>query len=238
MKRIKRFYDTVAVGSVGENHFNLLLNNKSVKTPLGENLLFDSYGVAAAVATEWQLQTQFVVPNTMPINTIMMTHIDIDSKMERGEKLEQINRFIQTDTLRFPEVDGKSKLAVEQRHKWTPILNYLSTRGVKFTQSTNAIGLPQSTDTEIEIINQQLLGSYDSLKLSMLETAAKYLKSGTTGIGLIEGVITPQEAFEAAYIEELCQRKEWGLVEGDHDMNDAETLLWLNGISVLSELVR
>jgi chaperone required for assembly of F1-ATPase len=60
------------------------------------------------------------------------------------------------------------------------------------------------------------------------------LKSGSIGIALLEGALTPKDAFEAAYVEEIVQRREWGEVEGDHDLNDAETMLWLNGIRLLN----
>ena len=238
MKRIKRFYDTVSIGQLGSNKFNILLNNKAVKTPLGEDLSFATKGIASAVATEWQLQNEYIVPNTMPINTILMTHIDIDSKMPRIEKFQQINRFIQTDTLRFPDTDEKSKLYMAQGEKWSKILSYLSSKGIKFSQSSNGIALPDSTEQEIKEINKTFMERYSSLELSMLETASKYLKSGSTAISLIDGIVSPSEAFEAAYVEELCQRKEWGLVEGDHDIADAETMLWLDGISLLSDIVR
>ena len=238
MKRIKRFYDSVDIRRSTENSFSLLLNGKTVKTPLGEPFNLSNEAIAAAVATEWQLQKEFVVPNTMPINTILMTHIDIDSKLTRNDKLLQISRFFQTDTLRFPESDELSGLFKMQNEKWHPIFQHLKSSNITFTQCRGTFSLPESTEAEITAINNVLLKDYDPLLLCMLETASKYLKSGTTAVGLIDRAITPQEAFEAAYAEELHQRREWGLVEGDHDIQDAETMLWLHGVYILSYLVR
>ena len=238
MKRVKKFYGTVEVSRTSGGLYQLLLNGKSLKTPLGANMQVPSEAVATAAATEWELQDGFVIPNTMPINTIIMTNLDIDSHSDRGEKLKQINRFFQTDTIRFPDLDSRSKLAIIQQEKWQPIFNYLSSQGVKISQSTGGFSLPNSTEKEIENVHEKIVDKYDSLKLTMLETASKYLKSGSIGIGLIEGILTPDHAFEAAYVEELAQRTEWGLVEGEHDLTDAETLLWLNGISLLGSLVR
>jgi ATP synthase F1 complex assembly factor 2 len=236
MKRVKKFYDAVDVRRSSEGLFELFLDGKTVRTPLGAKLQLGSEPIASALATEWQLQTDFVVPNAMPMNTIVMTNMDIDSKMNRREKIDQINRFFQTDTIRFPDIDDKSKLSINQKEKWNNIFNLLESRGVKITQSTSLFGLPETTDDEILNIHKKIVDNYDSLKLTMLETGAKYLKSGCLSIGLIEGFITPQEAYEAAYVEELTQRAEWGLVEGDHDLNDAETMLWLNGIHLLAHL--
>ena len=237
MKRIKRFYDTVSVNKLTNGRFSLLLDGKSVKTPLGEPLTFPSEAVASAVATEWELQSAFVIPNTMPINTIMMTYIDVDSRMSRNEKLEQINRYIQTDTVRFPDTDPESELAALQTAKWGKVHSFLEKNGVSMNRSLNGIGIPASSTNEIEQINTGIMAKYNPLTLTMLETASKYLKSGTIGISLLEGIVSPREAFEAAYVDELWQRTNWGLVEGDHDISDAETMLWLNGISILASLV-
>jgi ATP synthase F1 complex assembly factor 2 len=238
MKRLKRFYDTVDIQRVSNDQYKLLLNGKSVKTPLGSHYVLPSEPVASAIATEWELQQEFVIPNTMPMNTILMTNIDLDSNMERSEKLAQINKYFQTDTLRFPDLDTESNLSRLQAEKWKPILDFLVARNVRFTQATGGFALPPSTEDEILEMNDKLLSPYDSLKLTMLETASKYLKSGSTAVGLIDGVIGPEQAFEAANVEELAQRAEWGLVEGDHDLHDAETRLWLHGIGFLSDLVR
>jgi chaperone required for assembly of F1-ATPase len=236
MKRIKRFYDTVSIAPVAEGRFGLLLNGKRVRTPLGEQLVFPNEGTAVAVATEWQLQKDFIVPNTMPMSTILMTYIDIDSKAVREDKLAQIGRFLQTDTLRFPDLNKESELWKLQAERWSPIIAYMNSRGASLTRSTTGFGLPAEANAEVQVVKETILTSYDMMKLTMLETAAKYLKSGSIGIGLIEGAVTPTQAFEAAYVEELSQRTNWGLVEGDHDVNDAETLLWLNGISILAKL--
>jgi ATP synthase F1 complex assembly factor 2 len=238
MKRVKKFYDSVQVERASSGLYQLLLNGKTLKTPLGANMKIPSEGVAVAAATEWELQHDYVIPNTMPINTIVMTHLDIDSNTERLDKVKQINRFFQTDTIRFPELESSSKLARFQQEKWKPIFDYLSSRGVVFSQSSGGFSLPETTEAEIERVHEKIVDQYDGLKLTMLDTAAKYLKSGSIGIGLIEGVLTPEQAFEAAFVEELDQRTEWGLVGGDHDLNDAENLLWLNGISLLGSLLR
>ena len=234
MKRVKKFYESVRIERTPSGLFELLLDGRSVRTPLGAKLQLGNEGLACAVATEWELQTKFVVPNTMPINTIVMTNIDIDSKLDRREKLEQINRFFQTDTIRFPDLNVESNLFKDQKAKWTPVIRFLGDRGVAVSQSATGFGIPESTSQEIAEIHEKIVDSYDSLTLTMLETGAKYLKSGCISLSLIEGVLTPQEAFEAAYIEELTQRKDWGLVEGDHDLGDAETNLWLNGIHLLA----
>lgn len=237
MKRIKRFYDTVSVEpviNVKSTSFKLLLDGKQVRTPLGEPFHLRSEAIAAAVAMEWQLQTSFIVPNSMPMSTVLMTNMDIDSKLNRTEHLSQIYRYFQTDSVRFPELDTNSKLGNMQTERWGPIFTFLKSRGVPFTQSKAGFLLPESTQSEINNIGQVIMPSYDSLGLTIIETASKYLKSASIALALVEGVLSPTEAFEAAFVEEIYQRNEWGLVEGDHDINDAETKLWLHGIQLLS----
>jgi len=234
MKRIKRFYDKVSIGKNSSNTFSLLLDGKAVKTPLGEKMLFDSEGVACAIATEWELQKDYIVPNTMPMNTIMMTYMDVDSKVSRGDKLAQIGRFLQTDTIRFPDTLVGSDLHAQQLISWQPVLDFFDSRGIRITQSMNGFAIPPGAEDEINRIKSEILKEFTPLRLTVLETAAKYLKSGTVGIALLENAINPQAAFDAANVEEIVQRREWGEAEGDHDINDAETMLWLNGIRLLN----
>ena len=238
MKRIPRFYKEVSVGFDSlSKRYNLLLDGKSVKTPLGESLQFNSELIASAISTEWKHQDEFVVPNTMPMSTMMMTYIDIDSKIDRRDKLAQFNRFLMTDTLRFPHEDPNSTLFKEQTNAWEPVLGFFKSKyGVQISQSTSGFGVPPGADEEIKRINDVVLSEdrYDGLRLTILETAAKYLKSGSVGIALLEEAITPEQAFHAGYIEEIVQRREWGEVEGDHDLNDAETMVWLHGVDVLN----
>lgn len=236
MKRIKKFYDTVSIEPVlnaKSSPFKLLLDGKQVRTPLGEHFHLRNEAIAAAVATEWQLQTNFVVPNSMPLSTVLMTNMDIDSKLKRTEHLSQIYKYFQTDSLRFPELDIKSKLGTMQVERWDPVFTFLKARNVPFTQSKAGFLLPESTESEIHTIDEVIMPSYDSLGLTIIETASKYLKSASIALALVEGVLSPTEAFEAAFVEEIYQRSEWGLVEGDHDINDAETHLWLHGIRLL-----
>jgi chaperone required for assembly of F1-ATPase len=116
------------------------------------------------------------------------------------------------------------------------VLEFFQQRGIHISQSPNGIAVPAGAEVEIATINREILAEdrFDPLRLTVLETAAKYLKSGSIGIALLEGALTPKDAFEAAYVEEIVQRREWGEVEGDHDLNDAETMLWLNGIRLLN----
>jgi len=242
MKRLKKFYETVSIDRVVQNNsissYRLMLDGRQVRTPLGDLLILPNEAVAAAVAAEWQLQSSYVVPNSMPISTVLMTNIDVDSKQDRSEHLTRILRYFQTDTVRFPENDRSKVLFSVQKDRWRPIFEYFAMKGVSISQSSTGLALPESTQSELQTVNDKILSCYDSLGLSVLETASKYLKSGSLAVGLLDGKLCPEEAFKAAFVEELCQRDVWGLVEGDHDLNQSETMLWLHGLRLVSSLLK
>ena len=230
MKRLGRFYKTVSIEPVG-GMFQLLLDGKPVRTPMRNLLTFESEGVASAVASEWQIQSKFIVPNTMPMSTIITTFLDVDSQITREEKIGQISKFFQTDTIRFPA--SEPLLAAAQAREWAPVHRYIESKQLVLTPCAE-FSVPDNTHIEVANICGKALSTYDQLGLTLLETAAKYLKSASVGLALIEGAVTPNEAWRAAYVEEIFQRENWGLVEGDHDVHDAETLLWLNGVALLA----
>ncbi len=238
MKRLKRFYETVSIGKAPHSQFTLMLDGKPVRTPVGYQLLFSNEAVASAIGSEWQLQSEFVIPNTMPMNTMYMTWVDVDKRLAPTEKWDQISKYFRTDTLRFPDCVESSQLALAQNESWDCVRSFLSSRfHIQLSSASGGFSVPSTADDEIRTIYTELVSRYPSLKMTILETAAKYAKSGSVAIALMEGAVTPEEAFKAAYVDEIYQRKEWGEAEGDHDISNADTLLWLNGVSILSSIV-
>lgn len=56
-----------------------------------------------------------------------------------------------------------------------------------------------------------------------MEALSAACKSVLLGIALAEGRITPQDAVIALRLEEDMQMQHWGLVEGGHDIDIADT---------------
>jgi ATP synthase mitochondrial F1 complex assembly factor 2 len=238
MKRLKRFYDIVSVDALGDSQFRLLLDGRQVRTPLMKPLILPNEGVASAIASEWELQSEFVVPNTMPMNTMFMTWIDVDSPITHRDKWNQITKYFRTDTLRFAEPDVQSALSKAQNRTWEPIESFIESKiGSRISKSSNGFIVPDFADSEIQSVYDNIVRKYPPVKLTILETAAKFTKSGTVGLALVENVISTDQAYNAAFVEETYQRENWGVAEGDHDLNEAEAMLWLSGVSILSSLV-
>lgn len=63
----------------------------------------------------------------------------------------------------------------------------------------------------------------DMYRLTAIESLSAACKSVLMGIALAEGRITPQEAVAALRLEEDMQMQHWGLVEGGHDIDIADT---------------
>ena len=68
----KRFYKDVSVGP----DLSILLDGRSVKTPMKAKLLLPSAALAEAVADEWRAQVKVINPALMPLTRLANTAID------------------------------------------------------------------------------------------------------------------------------------------------------------------
>ena len=76
MNHAKRVYETVAVEAVENEHWNITLDGKAVKTPEGHALSVPSQLLAEAVANEWRAQETQIDPNTMPRTRLLTIAAD------------------------------------------------------------------------------------------------------------------------------------------------------------------
>ncbi len=72
---MKRRYREVAVAAT-DGGFGLALDGKPVNTPAGAPLAIPSRELAEAIAEEWSVQGEQVLPDTMPLMQLMATALD------------------------------------------------------------------------------------------------------------------------------------------------------------------
>ncbi len=69
--------------------FTVALDNRPIKTPCGVQLTVNTKTLAQAVANEWDMQDDYIVPATMPLTTLSCTAIDrINSFGKHSDRVE------------------------------------------------------------------------------------------------------------------------------------------------------
>lgn len=104
--------------------FNVTLDGRTLRTPLGHPLTVPSSALAMAIATEWDAQDPTIIPAQMPLTTMVCTAIDQISAQPQFYR-DNILRYLKNDTtcyLTDPQEDRvlyrKQMKAWEELHEW------------------------------------------------------------------------------------------------------------------------
>lgn len=116
-----RFYKHVrVVKDSNDGKFHVKLDDKAVRTPLRNKLVFDNELWATAIAHEWDAQhIGGLKPKTMPL--MAYTSTCFDELEDRDEALEDVLKYLQSDTVCFEAPVDQPKLRSDQQRAWRPI---------------------------------------------------------------------------------------------------------------------
>lgn len=195
---MKRFYKLVSSKKT-EDGFAIQLDGKAIKTPLGQEMTAPTKSLADAIVLEWAEQEEKVKPDTMPLTQMLTTAMD--KIRDREAITESVMRYLDTDLVCYwtkePEV-----LAQKQKEVWG--------RWVKWFDEHFEV--PLETTTKIDALTQDeeahkrawnYIETLDDYYFTVLHIVTSLSGSVILALAFSEGEITPEEIFEASYLEEL-----------------------------------
>ncbi len=203
----KRFYTDVDVVR-GEDGYSVTLDGRAVRTP-GQKIpvIVPVLGIAQAMAAEWAAQGEFIDPGSMP-------HVRlINSALESGEEMvpafrAEIGKFAAGDLLLY-RADSPQELVAEQEAIWDSALVKLARKfDVAFQPTIGIIHQDQPVST-LEKLDAALEGQ-GLLSLTALVSITGITGSGLLAIALLYQLLTPDEVWLAAHVDEDFQIRLWG----------------------------
>lgn len=215
---LPRLYKNVAVQQA-EQGWVVMLDGRQLKTPGKNNLVLPTQTLAMAIAAEWEYQdARSIRPFTMPLMSLAATAIDQPKPRELviGSMME----YLHTDSLCLREEDHR-KLSNLQDKIYAPVFEFYEKDMKLALKTTTAIfGVDQSPETTEAI--KSYMNGLDSWDLACLESLSAAARSVLIGVAQMHGIVTPESALKLARLEENYQMEEWGLVEGGHDIDEAD----------------
>ncbi|CAN0097096.1 unnamed protein product [Ectocarpus sp. 4 AP-2014] len=187
-----------------------------------------------AVAAEWDAQdtSKGIEPAVMPLMALASTALD-QVAFDREKTIATCLKYLPTDTVCFLSPDPDPVIARRQRQLWSPLRDW----------TEEALGIPVATTTEIHRKPQHppealararnLLESLDEWGLAAVQSVTMECKSLVIALALLFRKTTVEKAFDAARLEEEYNVERWGMIEGGHDMDRANTTLTLTAASTL-----
>ena len=199
----RRFYKDVGVNAQN----GILLDGKTVKTPLKAALRLPNANLAQAVAGEWAAQGKSINFAAMPLTKLANTAID-RATHERKTITRELADYANADLICYRAAQP-SDLVELQQAAWDPVLAWVQNKlGVRFEWTRSISHKPQTGEA---------LATFEAYlnELTPWHLTAHYNISTLTGsvlitTMLIEGGMTLDQAWTAAHVDEDWQIARWG----------------------------
>ena len=202
----KRLYEHVAIKDEGGGAA-VLLDGKKVRTPGKAAFLLPNAALAEAIAEEWRGQGARIEPQTMPLTRLANSVID-GVKGNEAAVVDDILKYAGSDLLCYRAEGPKGLVALQTKH-WDPILTFAKhDLGAKMRLSEGVMHVEQ-TPTSLEAIKKRF-NTFDPWSLAALHVMTGLSGSALLALAVALGRLTPEEAWEAAHVDEDWQIAQWG----------------------------
>jgi len=215
----KRFYRNVHVSEV-DGKFEISLDKRRLKTPLGNKFLLPNEALAVTVATEWDMQSDIIQPHNMHITSLCNTVIDNPCKQTVEQLVDDIIQFLSSDTICFRSKDPQDFVLLQQ-DKWDPILMWFENRyNVTIDVCEDLNGYPVSEAATA--LMKKHLSSFSFWCLTGINFTAENLKSLILTLAVLNHIVDVEKAVALSRLETIFQIKQWGLIEWSHSVDEAQ----------------
>ena len=202
---MKRFYKEAQVSPAGDG-FAVLLDGRSVKTPMRAALTLPTLALAEAVAGEWRAQGEEINPHAMPLTKLANTAIDRVTGHE-AQAIEQIMAYA-NDLLCY-RAAAPADLVVRQAVAWDPLLDWAAGHfGARLSVRTGVKHFIQPQGAVASL--RRAVEALDTVLLAPLHNAATILGSLVLTLAMAEGRLPAREAFAVSQLDDRYQAEHWG----------------------------
>jgi chaperone required for assembly of F1-ATPase len=199
----KRFYKDVSVS----HDLHILLDGRTVKTPLKSALRLPNPELAEAVAAEWRAQEKLINPARMPLTKLANTVIDRASA-ERNNIIKELTDYANADLVCYRATEPE-RLVDLQHQQWDPILAWIKAKlNVTFTTTKGITHRPQSSEALATFA--AYLAELDPWQLTAHYDLSTLTGSALLSTLIIESGISPDDAWTAVHVDEDFQIETWG----------------------------
>lgn len=187
--------------------FAVQLDDRPVRTPARQPLVVPNASLGDAIAQEWRDVGEEIDPRAMPLTGL--ANAAIDRVMPDRELFAAgVARYAEADLACYRS-EWPPELAERQGQAWDVLLGWARRRyDVDFATTTGIIHVPQATAT-VERLGHAV-ASLDAFRLAGLSPLVTIGGSLIAGLAVLEGALSPPEAWQAVSVDERWQLEQWG----------------------------
>lgn len=206
---MKRFWKE-ARAEAAEGGWQIALDGKPVRTPMREPLLLPTEKLAEAVAAEWAGVGETIDPRAMPLTGLANAAID---RVATGKQqfAAGLAKYAEADLACY-RAEGPRELIAMQERDWDPLLAWARRRfdvDFKLTAGLLHVAQPQATVDRLA----HAVGEFDAFHLAGLSPLVTIGGSLVAALGVLEGAIPVEQAWEAVSLDDKWQAEQWGADE-------------------------
>lgn len=205
---LRRFYKDVNIVAVAEgSKYGINLDGKALRTPARNILLLPTEALANAVAAEWSAQTDYILLQSMPLTRLANVAADAGTESSHA-LLEGIALYAAHDLTCYLAMEPEG-LVQAQEITWGPLREWAeSALGARLVAVRGVMPVAQDSKS-LEAI-RAALEPYDAFALTALYNLTSLSGSVVIALAIAKGRLPPEEAFEAAALDERFQEQIWG----------------------------
>ena len=203
---MKRFWKEAA-SKPEEGGWGVELDGRALRTPARAPLVVPTAALAEAIADEWRSVEGEIEPRWMPFTGIANAAIDRVGP-ERQEFAQGLARYAEADLACY-RADGPRDLIELQEDSWDALLAWARRRyDVDFVITSGLLHVDQPAAT-VERLSHAVL-ALDPFRLAGLSPLVTIGASLIAALSVLEGAMSPEEAWNAVSIDERWQIQRWG----------------------------
>lgn len=206
MTAARRFYKR-AEAVVAAGGASVRLDERTLRTPGGVVFVAPTRALAEAVAAEWNAQSEFIVPASMPLSQFAFAALDI-TPARREELAEALSKYVEADLV-CHRATSPEALVARQAEAWDPIVDWGEERfGVRASVVPGVIAA--QAPGELRAAVGSAIDSLDDFRCTALAQAITLAGSALIGFALLERRIDADQTFAAAALDDLWSMERWG----------------------------
>ncbi len=197
--------------------FVVCLDGRTLKTPSKLTLAVQSRSVAYMVASEWDAQTEYIIPEAMPVTRLVNVSIELTPDNRPG-LIKEARGYAQTDLLCY-RAEAHSALARHQSDHWNPVLNWAASKGITLSSTHSVIAVPQD-GAALDALAEYAV-ALDDLNLTLFVHLIAVFGSAVLAFAVMEKYLSGSRAFELSRLDSDWQIRQWGEDEEARDNKEA-----------------
>ena len=195
---------TYEINKSSNGLYQIIINSKIIKTPLGKNLDIPSRKVANAILKNLKKSKKNVLVSEFKITCTAIDKIALSKK----QYLDNLLLILQTDVILFFS-ENQIDLYNKQKKLWTPLIIWMKERFELDLSYSKNLNITLLSDKNLKKI-KNFINSLNNYELSALISLTDITNSLIISLALFESKISYKKAFDLSFLEELYQISIWG----------------------------